>query len=203
MLKQYTLFCLKLFHVLHKVIQWLCNELHKVSSSTLTCIKKSDVKIPLKDRDYIVGTVSFPSTFFSPPPSFFPPSLTPSLPIYLFVFVFCSFSPSLSYSLLPFPLLLVQSFPSNWIYCLTDHQAKDGSLLYGVCQTLVNLTNTFDKPDIPDEMKQLGEFAKVKLPEFSEKVRLFAELLKEHCTAFYVQIRNGRYQWITICSAHF
>lgn len=50
-------------------------------------------------------------------------------------------------------------------------QAKDGSLLYGVCQTLVNLTNTFDKPDIPDEMKQLGEFAKVKLPKFHEKVR--------------------------------
>ncbi|XP_078383074.1 protein unc-45 homolog B-like [Oculina patagonica] len=48
-------------------------------------------------------------------------------------------------------------------------KAKDGSLLYGVCQTLVNLSNTFDKPDIPDEMKQLGEFAKVKLPEFSEK----------------------------------
>ena len=56
-------------------------------------------------------------------------------------------------------------------------------MLYGVCQTLVNLTNTFDKPDIPDEMKQLGEFAKVKLPEFSEKVRLFAKLLKENCTA--------------------
>ena len=49
-------------------------------------------------------------------------------------------------------------------------------MLYGVCQTLVNLTNTFDKPDIPDEMKQLGEFAKVKLPKFSEKVRSFAEL---------------------------
>ncbi|PFX12542.1 Protein unc-45-like A [Stylophora pistillata] len=48
-------------------------------------------------------------------------------------------------------------------------KAKDGSLLYGVCQTLVNLTNTFDKPEIPDEMKQLGEFAKVKLPKFSEK----------------------------------
>lgn len=48
-------------------------------------------------------------------------------------------------------------------------KAKDSSLLYGVCQTLVNLTNTFDKPDIPDEMKQLGEFAKVKLPKFSEK----------------------------------
>ena len=43
----------------------------------------------------------------------------------------------------------------------------------------MNLTNTFDKPDIPDEMKQLGEFAKVKLPKFSEKVRLFAEVLKE------------------------
>ena len=51
-------------------------------------------------------------------------------------------------------------------------QAKDGSLLYGVCQTLVNLTNTFDKPEIPDEMKQLGEFAKVKLPKFSEKVSI-------------------------------
>lgn len=48
-------------------------------------------------------------------------------------------------------------------------KAKEGSLLYGVCQTLVNLTNTFDKPEIPDEMKQLGEFAKVKLPKFSEK----------------------------------
>ena len=42
----------------------------------------------------------------------------------------------------------------------------------------MNLTNTFDKPDIPDEMKQLGEFAKVKLPKFSEKVRLFVELLR-------------------------
>ena len=49
-------------------------------------------------------------------------------------------------------------------------QAKDATLLYGVCQTLVNLTNTFDKPDIPEEMKQLGEFAQVKLPKFSEKV---------------------------------
>lgn len=48
-------------------------------------------------------------------------------------------------------------------------KAKDATLLYGVCQTLVNLTNTFDKPDIPEEMKQLGEFAKVKLPKFSEK----------------------------------
>lgn len=48
-------------------------------------------------------------------------------------------------------------------------KAKDATLLYGVCQTLVNLTNTFDKPDIPDEMKQLGEFAQVKLPKFSEK----------------------------------
>lgn len=55
--------------------------------------------------------------------------------------------------------------------CFT-FQAKDGSLLYGVCQTLVNLTNTFDKPDIPDEMKELGEFAKVKLPKFHEKVIL-------------------------------
>ena len=70
-------------------------------------------------------------------------------------------------------------------------------MLYGVCQTLVNLTNTFDKPDIPDEMKQLGEFAKVKLPKFSEKVRLFVELLKQHfpvCSAFYGKIRNGRYR---------
>lgn len=57
------------------------------------------------------------------------------------------------------------------ISCFT-FQAKDGSLLYGVCQTLVNLTNTFDKPDIPDEMKELGEFAKVKLPKFHEKVPL-------------------------------
>ena len=55
--------------------------------------------------------------------------------------------------------------------CFT-FQAKDGTLLYGVCQTLVNLTNTFVKPDIPDEMKQLGEFAKVKLPKFHEKVIL-------------------------------
>lgn len=64
-------------------------------------------------------------------------------------------------------------------------------MLYGVCQTLVNLTNTFDKPDIPDEMKQLGEFAKVKLPKFSEKVRLFVELLKDHFpffSAFYVKL---------------
>lgn len=29
----------------------------------------------------------------------------------------------------------------------------------------------FDKPDIPDEMKQLGEFAQVKMPKFAEKVR--------------------------------
>ena len=89
---------------------------------------------------------------------------------------------------------------------MTDHQAKDSSLLYGVCQTLVNLTNTFDKPDIPDEMKQLGEFAKVKLPQFSEKVRLFVELLKDlfpFFSAFYVKIRNGRYQWIIICCIFF
>ena len=57
-------------------------------------------------------------------------------------------------------------------YAYVLFQAKDGSLLYGVCQTLVNLTNTFDKPEIPDEMKQLGEFAKVKLPKFSEKVSI-------------------------------
>ena len=57
-------------------------------------------------------------------------------------------------------------------YAYILSQAKDGSLLYGVCQTLVNLTNTFDKPEIPDEMKQLGEFAKVKLPKFSEKVSI-------------------------------
>jgi len=69
---------------------------------------------------------------------------------------------------------------------LNDYQAKDSSLLYGVCQTLVNLTNTFDKPDIPDEMKQLGEFAKVKLPKFSEKVRLFVELFNEHCTVCFL-----------------
>ena len=80
----------------------------------------------------------------------------------------------------------VASLPPNRIYVLTNFQGKDSSLLYGVCQTLVNLTNTFDKPDIPDEMKQLGEFAKVKLPEFSEKVRLFAELLNEHCAVFFL-----------------
>ena len=62
-------------------------------------------------------------------------------------------------------------------------------MLYGVCQTLVNLTNTFDKPDIPDEMKQLGEFAKVKLPKFSEKVRLFVELLKEHFPVYSAFLR--------------
>lgn len=49
-------------------------------------------------------------------------------------------------------------------------QSEDSSLLYGVCQTLVNLTNTFDKPEIPEEMKKLGEFAKVKMPKLAEKV---------------------------------
>ena len=65
-------------------------------------------------------------------------------------------------------------------------QAKDSSLLYGVCQTLVNLTNTFDKPEIPDEMKQLGEFAKVKLPKFAEKVTQSISSIKSHLFIYFI-----------------
>ena len=54
--------------------------------------------------------------------------------------------------------------------CCVSLQSQDSSLLYGVCQTLVNLTNTYDTPDIPEEMKKLGEFAKVNLPKFHDKV---------------------------------
>ena len=42
--------------------------------------------------------------------------------------------------------------------------------MYGVCQMFVNLTNTFDVPEMPEEMKKLGEFAKVKMPTLAEKV---------------------------------
>ncbi|XP_046839151.1 protein unc-45 homolog A-like isoform X2 [Xenia sp. Carnegie-2017] len=49
---------------------------------------------------------------------------------------------------------------------------NDSSLLYGVCQTLVNLTNSYDKPvqnENTEKMKELGKFAKVNIPEFDEK----------------------------------
>lgn len=49
---------------------------------------------------------------------------------------------------------------------------EDGSLLYGVCQTFVNLTNSYDKPEVnetSEKMKELGKFAKVKMPEYDEK----------------------------------
>ena len=49
---------------------------------------------------------------------------------------------------------------------------EDSSLLYGVCQTLVNLTNSYDKPEQnenTEKMKELGKFAKVNIPEFDEK----------------------------------
>lgn len=52
-------------------------------------------------------------------------------------------------------------------------KVEDGSLLYGVCQTLVNLTNSYDKPEQDEnteKMKELGKFAKVNIPEFDEKV---------------------------------
>ncbi|XP_028404968.1 protein unc-45 homolog A-like [Dendronephthya gigantea] len=49
---------------------------------------------------------------------------------------------------------------------------EDNSLLYGVCQTLVNLTNSYDKPEKnenSEKMKELGKFAKVSIPEYDEK----------------------------------
>ncbi|XP_048589916.1 protein unc-45 homolog A isoform X3 [Nematostella vectensis] len=56
----------------------------------------------------------------------------------------------------------------NALLDLTKNQ-EDSTLLYGVCQTFVNLTNTFDLPEIPEEMKKLGEFAQVKMPKLAEK----------------------------------
>ncbi|XP_031572877.1 protein unc-45 homolog B-like [Actinia tenebrosa] len=75
-------------------------------------------------------------------------------------------------------------------------KCEDSSLLYGVCQTLVNLTNTFDKPEIPDEMKKLGEFAKVKMPKLAEKdgeeyvKRRIDILVKEGIVSSLVQLCN-------------
>lgn len=73
---------------------------------------------------------------------------------------------------------MLKIFDLTWFLCALYSQLEDGSLLYGVCQTLVNLTNSYDKPEVnetTEKMKELGKFAKVKMPEYDEKVGFHLE----------------------------
>ena len=44
-------------------------------------------------------------------------------------------------------------------------QHEDKSLLYGVSTALVNLTNSYDKPEKNDELEKLGKFAGENVPQ--------------------------------------
>ena len=48
-------------------------------------------------------------------------------------------------------------------------KSEDSTVLYGVCNTLVNVTNTFDKKERNKEMEEIAKFAKTPVPELSEK----------------------------------
>ena len=45
----------------------------------------------------------------------------------------------------------------------------DSTVMYGICNTLVNLTNSYDKPEKNPEMEALAEYAKQPLPKMHAK----------------------------------
>lgn len=48
-------------------------------------------------------------------------------------------------------------------------KSGDSTSVYGVCNCLVNLTNSFDKPEKHEEMEKLAEYAQHNVPKMSEK----------------------------------
>eukprot|EP00794_Sanderia_malayensis_P003140 gene3140-3608_t len=48
-------------------------------------------------------------------------------------------------------------------------KSGDNTTLYGVCNTFVNLTNSYDKPEKNKEMEDLAKYAQHKVPTFGEK----------------------------------
>jgi hypothetical protein len=53
--------------------------------------------------------------------------------------------------------------------------------LYPIGQTLVNVTNSYDKANIEPEMLELAKFAKHHIPEDHEKVRLLGRRVVKGC----------------------
>ena len=49
-------------------------------------------------------------------------------------------------------------------------QQGDKSVLYPAMTVFVNLSNSYDKPDILPELKEMAKFAKQHVPEDHEKV---------------------------------
>ena len=45
----------------------------------------------------------------------------------------------------------------------------DSTSVYGICNCLVNLTNSFDKPERNEELEKLAEYAQHNIPKMSEK----------------------------------
>ena len=48
-------------------------------------------------------------------------------------------------------------------------KSGDSTSVYGVCNCLVNLTNSFDKPERNEELEKLAEYAQHNVPKMSEK----------------------------------
>ena len=48
-------------------------------------------------------------------------------------------------------------------------RSGDSTSVYGVCNCLVNLTNSFDKPERNEELEKLAEYAQHNIPKMSEK----------------------------------
>ena len=48
-------------------------------------------------------------------------------------------------------------------------KSGDSIAVYGVCNCLVNLTNSFDKPERQEEMEKLAEYAQHQIPKLGEK----------------------------------
>jgi len=48
-------------------------------------------------------------------------------------------------------------------------KSGDSTSVYGVCNCLVNLTNSFDKPERNEELEKLAEYAQHNIPKMSEK----------------------------------
>lgn len=44
------------------------------------------------------------------------------------------------------------------------------TVTFGIASTLVNVTNSYDKPEKNPELEQLAKFAQYKLPKVHEKV---------------------------------
>lgn len=59
---------------------------------------------------------------------------------------------------------------SNAIEALLEiGKSGDSTSVYGICNCIVNLTNSFDKPERNEEMEKLAEYAQQNIPKMSEK----------------------------------